>query len=62
MMMGLQKDVDGLELDEAFSAEEYVKNLSREQQRELLRVVAANLSYDADYHIYGQVGHQVCTG
>ena len=41
----------GLELDE----QEYVNSLSREQQRELLREVAANLSYDADYHIYG--GH-----
>ena len=55
--MGLQKDL-GLELEEALSAEDYVKNLTVEQQRELLRVVAANLSYD-DYHIYGQVRHKV---
>ena len=34
-------------LDEAIDTEEYVKSLSSEQKVELLRVLAANLSYDA---------------
>ena len=33
-------------LDEAIDTEEYVKNLTQRQKVELLRVLAANLSYD----------------